>query len=75
MPLPHGTADRSAVLESLDRLARLYRLAVEALNARRASSAMTYAGFDMATQFKATIEAAIGLRLVNRDQPRFRYDT
>jgi len=162
--LPHGTADRSAVLESLDRLARLYlRLAAEALNARRASSAMTYVGFDMATQFKATIavsddpsplsegdtvlspagrsvsalatrlapelskpglkfwigdisardllqtvspvrrlglleqdhllvvdafeddgldptgvtriEAAIGLRLVNRDQPRFRYDT
>jgi hypothetical protein len=58
--LPHGTADRSEVLESLDRLARLYlRLAAEALNARRASSAMTYAGFDigfdMMTQFDATI--------------------
>jgi hypothetical protein len=54
--LPHGTADRSEVLESLDRLARLYlRLAAKALNARRASSAMTYAGFDMMTQFDATI--------------------
>ncbi len=54
--LPHGAADRGAVLKTLERLAGLYlRLAAEALNARRASSAMTYAGFDMMTQFDPTI--------------------
>jgi hypothetical protein len=49
--LPRGSAARREILAAHDTLARLYlALAQHCLGARRPSSAMTYAGFDLMTQ-------------------------
>ena len=54
--LPHDSTNRQPVIDSLERLSRLYLdMARKHLAARRPSSAMTYAGFDLATGFGAEV--------------------
>lgn len=53
--LPHGLDSRHDVIESLERLARLFTdLFAHHTGHRRPSSAMTHAGFEMITSFDAT---------------------
>ncbi|EQD35882.1 hypothetical protein B1A_18074, partial [mine drainage metagenome] len=48
--LPHGSSDRHGVIESLQRLSRLYlALVATHLGARSPSGALTYYGFDQMT--------------------------
>jgi hypothetical protein len=54
--LPHASGDRHKVLQSLERLSRFYLAVVEVhLGFRRPAGLMTYAGFQQATNFPATV--------------------
>jgi hypothetical protein len=66
--LPQGRQSRPQVVESLDRLGRLYLdLAAFHLSARRPSSGLTYAGFDLATQFSADVVVSADDAPVSRE--------
>lgn len=68
--LPHADHNRQRVIESLERLSRLYLdLVTHYLHARRPSGAITYVGFDLMTRFMAQVVIS------DDDSPAHRNDT